>query len=194
MGGGATLEIAHIFTHQNTYDGKVLTRVSTFLFSQPALPDPLTMPVLDEAAIMKVPLGTTPGFPTGKIGIQLEMDQKVDDLMLLFEGLRYPAKLDGTVKKELEDTFGKGKHLQWHGFSVALPPPTGSFQMSALLKIAVDFKELVTIGGKIYAGVYAVAMVFGFYTVPLLDHYALGLTTLQPDNTNSIDTSVRLRS
>jgi len=198
MGGGASLEIAHIVTHSNTYDGRVLTRVSTFLFARPGLPDAKDIQVVTEANIV----GATPGavlpYRTGKIGIQLEVNQKVDDFFLLFEGFRYTAQRDQSVKSELTSTFeatpGGTPHLEWHGFSVSLPPPTDRFAMSALLKIDVKFKKVPGPGLDIYRGMYAVPMVFGFYPVPFADHYALGVTTLQPDSANKVDTSVRLRS
>ena len=111
MGGGASVEIAHIFTHRNRYDSgnKLLTRVSTFVFAQPALPADGDLSDIDESAIENAPVGTTPGFPTGKIGILLEANQDVDRFLLLFETLRYPTKLDSTVRGELDDTFGDRK-------------------------------------------------------------------------------------
>lgn len=196
MGGGASLEIAHIFTHRNLYDGRVLTRVSTFLFARPALPDEGEVEDVDEETIMNAPVGANAPYPTGKIGIQLEANQTVEKFILRFERLRYDPQLNQAVKAELDDTFGRTPHLTWHGYTVSLPPPTDRFAMSALLRIDVKFKEVPQpgIGPRVYRGVYAVPMVFGFYNVPFADHYALGLTTLQPDSVTKVDTSARIRS
>jgi len=194
MGGGTSLEIAHIYTHRNLYDGATLTRVSTFIFAKPNLPAEANVQDLDEAAIMGAPLGKTPTYPTGKIGIQLEANQNVRSLVLLFEGLQYPACPDGKVESELTKTFGGGGHLKWHGWAVSLPPPTDRFEMASVLKVDVDFNKVSGPGPDLYRGIFAVPMVFGFYPVPFEDHYALGLTTLQPDRANKVDTSVRLRS
>ena len=191
MGGGGSLNIAHIFTHVNEYDParKVLTRVSTFVFGEKVLPDELR-PVT-EKMVTGAPMGPTPGRPTGKIGIQLESNQDVDDFLLLFEGRRFLVQRNSAVENELRDTFGQPGGLKWKGYSVALPPPTDRFHMSALLRVSVQFKQNPRTG--LYAGIFGVPMVFGFYAMPLAQHYALGLTTLQPDETSLVDTSVRVR-
>jgi hypothetical protein len=110
----------------------------------------------------------------------------------LFEDRGYSPQLDSSVRDELDTTFGMSPHLIWHGYKVLLPPPTDHFKMSALMRINVRFNPDAKILGR-YSGVYAVAMVFGFFTIPLSQHYALGVTTLQPDPTTLVDTSVRLR-
>ena len=192
MGGGSQ-EIAHIYSHVNQYDAgpgrDVLTRVSTFVFGG-ALPS--VLPPVTEAMVTGAPPGPTLPFPTGKIGIQLEANQSVNTFRLLFEGRGYSPQLDNTVKGELDNTFGASPHMKWHGYKVLLPPPTDQFQMSALLKINVKFKADPNSPSG-HSGVYAVAMVFGFFNIPLSQHYALGVTTLQPDATTLVDTSVRLR-
>ena len=191
MGGGGSLNIAHIFTHVNEYEPgkKLLTRVSTFVFGEKVLPDELR-PVT-ETMVTGAPMGPTLGRPTGKIGIQLETSQAVDDFLLLFEGQRYLVQRDSAVENELRDTFGQPGGLRWTGYNVALPPPTDRFRMSALLRVSVHFRRNPQTG--LYAGIFGVPMVFGFYAMPLSQHYALGLTTLQPDETSRIDTSVRVR-
>lgn len=193
MGGGSSIETAHIYTHVNRYDvltGKnILTRVSSFVFGGPL---PSSLPPVTEAMFTTAPMGATTPFPTGKIGIQLEARQSVDDFFLLFEGARYMPHFDNAVKTELGDTFGDSPHLKWSGYTVSLPPPTDRFVMSALLKIVVTFKPDPGNPG-VHAGIYAVPMVFGFMNIPFSQHYALGLTTLQPDSTTLVDTSVRLR-
>jgi hypothetical protein len=136
--------------------------------------------------------GPTLPFPTGKIGIQLEASQAVEEFRLLFESRGYSPQLDSHVKAELDNTFGTSPHMKWHGYKVLLPPPTDRFQMSALLRINVKFK-VDSNSPSGHSGVYAVAMVFGFFNIPLSQHYALGVTTLQPDAKTLVDTSVRLR-
>ena len=193
MGGGGSQEIAHIYSHVNRYDtgpGRpVLTRVSSFLFGD-ALPDHLD-PVT-EAMVRNAPEGTTYPSPTGKIGIQLETRQNVEEFRLLFEGRGYSPQFDSAVEAELNDTFGRSPHMAWHGYTVSLPPPTDRFMMSALLRIHVTFHQKDP-KIPVHSGVYAVAMVFGFFNIQFSRHYALGVTTLQPDATTLVDTSVRLR-
>jgi hypothetical protein len=58
----------------------------------------------------------------------------------------------------------------------------------------VKFKKVTGGGPDLYRGIFAVPMIFGYYPVDFADHYALGLTTLQPDRANKVDTSTRLRS
>jgi hypothetical protein len=192
MGGGGSQEIAHIYSHVNRYDtgpGRdVLTRVSTFVFGD-ALP--ASLPNVTEAMVSGAPAGPTLPFPTGKIGIQLEASQKVEEFRLLFEQRGYSPQLDSAVKGELDKTFGTTPHMAWHGYKVLLPPPTDRFQMSALLRINVKFRKDPNTNA--HYGVFAVAMVFGFFKIPFTQHYALGVTTLQPDSTTLVDTSVRLR-
>ncbi|HEV8616907.1 MAG TPA: hypothetical protein VGU22_15555 [Methylomirabilota bacterium] len=193
MGGGGSREIAHIYSHVNRYDtgpGRdVLTRVSTFVFGD-SLPD--LLPDVTEAMVTDALPGPTLPFPTGKIGIQLETRHTVEEFRLLFEGRRYEPQLDSSVTNELGNTFGLSPHMKWYGYKVLLPPPTDRFAMSALLRINVQFKpDAQSPSG--YSGVYAVAMVFGFFNTPFSQHYALGVTTLQPDATTLVDTSVRLR-
>jgi hypothetical protein len=192
MGGGASVEIAHIVTHVNRYDPstKILTRVSTFLFAQPALPKPDDLKVLSEDSILKAKKGSTPGFATGKIGILLDPQHQLHNFLLLFEDLQYPVKLDSSVKQDLDETFGQGS--KWSGYSVALPPPTDRFQLHALLEINVNFNFHQK--SRRHQGLFAVPMIFGYYGVSFAEHYALGVTTLQPDETSKVDTSVRLRT
>jgi hypothetical protein len=191
MGGGGSQNIAHIFTHVNAYDPakRILTRVSTFVFGEKGLPDDVG-PVT-EKTVTGAPMGPTLGRPTGKIGIQLETSQDVDDFVLLFEGRRFLVQRDSAVENELSETFGQPGGLKWKGYNVALPPPTDRFRMSALLRVSVQFKRNPHTG--LYAGIFAVPMVFGFYAMPLTQHYALGLTAFQPDETSLVDTSVRVR-
>lgn len=192
MGGGGSQEIAHIYSHVNRYDtgpGRdELTRVSTFVFGD-ALP--ASLPDVTEAMVRGAPAGPILPSPTGKIGIQLEASQAVEEFALLFEGQRYSPQFDSYVNDELDRTFGSSPGLKWHGYKVLLPPPTDRFKMSALLRIKVKFKKDPNTNA--HYGVYAVAMVFGFFNIPLAQHYALGVTTLQPDSTTLVDTSVRLR-
>ena len=192
MGGGGSREIAHIYSHENRYDPgpDVLTRVSTFVFGD-SLPE--VLPDVKEAMVTGAPPGPTMPSPTGKIGIQLEARQDVDDFFLLFEGRRYSPQFDQAVTTELGGTLGISPHLKWVGYKVLLPPPTDRFRMSALLRISkLKFKR-DTNSPSGYSGIYAVAMVFGFFNIPLSQHYALGVTTLQPDAKTLVDTSVRLR-
>lgn len=193
MGGGGSQEIAHIYSHVNRYDtgpGRpVLTRVSTFVFGD-TLPESLD-PVTEEM-VRKAPEGKTYTSPTGKIGIQLETRQDVEEFKLLFEGQGYSPQFDTGVQTELNDTFGRSPHMAWHGYTVSLPPPTDRFTMSALMRIHVAFqRDPASPSG--HSGVYAVAMVFGFFNIRFSRHYALGVTTLQPDAKTLVDTSVRLR-
>src|ERR1043166_4359879 len=105
MGGGTSVEIAHIFTHLNVYDGQILTRVSTFVFASLRPPAETELPNLDENAIINAPAGTPVEYPTGKIGIKLEASQSVTRLTLLFEGFRYEATPSSEVKTQLIQTF-----------------------------------------------------------------------------------------
>ncbi len=188
MGGGGSQEIAHIYSHVNQYKRPVLTRVSSFVFGE-SLPEFVTH--VSEDMVRNAPDGTPYPSPTGKIGIQLETSQKVCEFKFLFEGLGYSTQFDPAIETELKETFGKPPHMEWHGYTVSLPPPTDRFTMAALLRIDVNFHQHGN--PKVDGGIYAVPMIFGFFNIPFSRHYALGVTTLQPDGTTMVDTSVRLR-
>jgi hypothetical protein len=190
MGGGTSVEIGHIYTHLNKYDGRVLTRVSTFLFGGSL---PMALQPLGINDIKNIPDGPILMSPTGKIGILVETNVKILEFKLRFENLGYTPQRDGSkggVEEQLSETFGKPGGLEWFGYTVSLPPPTSRFQMAALIRFDVKFKE----HHGVYRGIYGVPMVFGFYNVKFADHYALGLTALQPEDAMNVDTSVRLRT